>query len=80
MYKLIITSTLHEELDRIIAYISNNLKNPSATTTFLNEIAKCYEYLKSNLKIYSFCHDDRLHKQGYHKALIKNYICFIESM
>ncbi len=74
MYKLIITSTMHEELESIILYISDNLKNPSAATNFLNEVAKCYKHLKSNPKIYGFCHDDRLRKQGYRKAVVKNYI------
>lgn len=74
MYKLIITSTLHEELDSIILYISDNLKNPTAATRFLDEVSKCYGHLKTNPQIYGFCSDDRLRKQGYRKAVIKNYI------
>ncbi len=62
MYKLILTATLHEELDCILLHISDNLKNPTAATNLLNEVARCYEHLKSNPKIYETCQDERLCK------------------
>ncbi len=74
MYKLILTSALHEELGSILIYISNNLNNPVAATNFLNEVEKCYEHLKSNPKIYEHCADERLRILGYRRAVIKNYI------
>lgn len=73
MYKLIISESANEDLDRIITYIVNNLCNPSAATSLLNEIEARYLLLLSNPKIYELCQDPRLAIQGYRKAVIKNY-------
>ena len=74
MYKLIITQLAHDDLDKILDYISVDLANQKAATEFLTEVIKCYEYLKTNPYIYAAAEDRRLSKEGYRKALIKNYI------
>lgn len=74
MYKLNITKLADDDLDKIIEYISVDLANPSAATEFLTEVINCYEYLKTNPYIYAVADDRRLIKEGYRKALIKNYI------
>lgn len=73
MYKLIVTELAHQDLDDIVAYIAVQLANPTAASDFLDEVDKCYEYLKSNPMVYSQCYDSRLEKEGYRKAVIKNY-------
>lgn len=74
MYKLVVTELAHQDLDDIVAYIAVQLANPAATSDFLDEVDKCYGFLKSNPMMYSKCNDRRLEKEGYRKAVIKNYI------
>ena len=74
MYKLQTTSLYHKELDEIIAYIAEHLKNPSAATRLLDGIVDCYADLKKMPKMYEHCRDERLSKMGYRKAVIQNYI------
>ena len=74
MYKLIISELAHQDLNNIVSYIAVQLSNPTAASDFLDEVDKCYSYLKSNPMMYSKCYDSRLEKEGYRKAVIKNYI------
>ncbi|MCR4436540.1 MAG: type II toxin-antitoxin system RelE/ParE family toxin [Clostridiales bacterium] len=74
MYKLIVTELAHQDLDNIVSYIAVQLANPAAASNFLDDVEKCYGYLKSNPMMYSRCHDSRLEKGGYRKAVVKNYI------
>ena len=74
MYKLIITELAQEDLDGIIEYIAIDLANPTAAKDFLDKVQESYGYLKNNPYIYAPVEDRRLAKEGYRKALIKNYI------
>jgi toxin ParE1/3/4 len=74
MYRLVVSEFAHEDLDNIISYIAVQLANPIAATNVLNEVEKCYGYLKSNPLMYERCHDARLEKEGYRKAAIKNFV------
>ncbi len=74
MYKLIVSELAHQDLDNIISYIAIQLANPTAASDFLDEVDKCYGYLKGNPMMYAKCQDKRLEKEGYRKALIKNYV------
>jgi plasmid stabilization system protein ParE len=74
MYKLVVSKFAHEDLDNIILYIAVQLVSPAAATNFLNEVEKCYGYLKSDPFMYERCKDIRLGKEGYRKATIKNYV------
>ncbi len=55
-------------------YIAVQLANPTAAANFLDEVEKCYGYLKSNPLIYERCHDAYLGRVGYHRATIGNYV------
>jgi len=74
MYKLIVSELAHQDLDNIVSYIAVRLANPRAAGDFLDEMDKYYSYLKSNPMMYAKCQDNRLGKEGYRKALIKNYV------
>ncbi len=74
MYKLVITELAQNDLDEIVSYIAVNLSNPSAAGAFLDGVEECYAHLKNNPFIYAKSNDIRLEKEGYRKALIKNYI------
>jgi len=74
MYKLIVTELAHQDLNNIVSYIAVQLANPAAASNFLDEVDKCYGYLKRNPMMYSKCYDSRLGKEGYRKTVAKNYI------
>ncbi|MHB1654651.1 MAG: type II toxin-antitoxin system RelE/ParE family toxin [Desulfitobacteriaceae bacterium] len=74
MYKLIVSELAHQDLDKIISYIAVELVNPVAAGSFLDEVDQCYGYLMTNPWMYEKCQDKRLEKEGYRKALIKNYL------
>lgn len=74
MYKLKISELAHQDLDKIVSYIAVQLANPKAAGDFLDEVDKCYGYLKSSPMMYTKCQDKRLEKEGYRKVLIKNYV------
>ena len=74
MYKLIITELAHQDLDKIVSYIAVELVNPIAAGNFLDEVDKCYGFLKFNPWMYEKCQNKRLEKEGYRRAPIKNYL------
>lgn len=74
MYRLLLSELAHRDLDHIVSYIAVQLANSIAATNFLDEVRKCYGYLKSNPLMYERCHDACLEKEGYRKATIKNYV------
>ncbi len=59
---------------RGMLYITVELVNPIAAGNFLDEVDQCYGFLKSNPWIYGKCQNKRLEKEGYRRALIKNYL------
>lgn len=74
MYKLEVSELAHMDLDNIISYIAKELSNPVAASKFLDEVEKCYDYLKNNPYMYERCQDACLEKETYRKATIKNYV------
>ena len=74
MYKLYVSELAHQDLDKIVSYIAVQLANPMAAGEFLNEVDKCYGFLKDNPWMYAKCQDKLLEKKDYRKVVIKNYI------
>jgi plasmid stabilization system protein ParE len=74
MYKLLVSELAHQDLDNIVSYIAVQLANPKAAGDFLDEVTTCYGFLKNNPMMYEKCQDKRLGKEGYRKAVIKNYV------
>ena len=74
MYKIEITDCADQELNEILEYISVNLQNPSAASSFADEVADCYDALEKTPYMYELSRDPRLHLMGFHKVAIKNYI------
>ncbi|HBC92590.1 MAG TPA: type II toxin-antitoxin system RelE/ParE family toxin, partial [Pelotomaculum sp.] len=74
MYRLFVSGLAHSDLDDIVSHIALQLASPIAAANFLDEVEKCYGYLKSNPLMYERCHDAFLEKEGYRKATIKNYV------
>lgn len=74
MYRLIVSELADKDLDSIVSYIAVQLANPTAAANFLDEVEKCYAFLKSNPFMYERCYDTYLEKKGYRKATINNYV------
>jgi plasmid stabilization system protein ParE len=47
MYKLIVSELADRDLDSIVSYIAVQLANPTAAVNFLDEVEKCYAFLKN---------------------------------
>ena len=69
MYKLILTDLAEQDLDKIVEYISMELKSPKAATDFLDEVEKCYDNLETMPKMYPLCRELDLNVKGYRKTI-----------
>jgi len=74
MYRRVVSELAHEDLRKIITYIKDTLRAPEAAARFADEVQKCYSRLSATPLMYAYCNDERLAKEGYRKALIKNYV------
>ncbi|MCI6158894.1 MAG: type II toxin-antitoxin system RelE/ParE family toxin [Selenomonadaceae bacterium] len=74
MYELHITAPAEQDLEGIIAYQAEKLKNPEAATAFLDRLEEVYAYLRKNPYIYAKCRDSVLEKAGYRTAQVKKYL------
>lgn len=74
MYKIKVSELAHQDLEKIVSYIAVQLANPKAAGDFLDEVEKCYGYLRNNPLMYTKCQDKRLEKEGYRKVSINNYV------
>ncbi len=74
MYKRSVSELAHGDLRSIVAYIKDTLCAPEAAADFADEVKKCYARLAKNPLIYALCKDERLAREGYRKAPIKNYL------
>ena len=73
-YKLIVSKEAHEDVDEIAGYIAHELKNMAAASGFLDDVEKSYRSLTENPRLFALCDDARLQREGYRKAVIKNYL------
>jgi len=74
MYNLDVTDHAEQDLDLIIAYIANKLAAPVAAANFVEAVYDCYDNLEENPFMYEQCRDAKLKREGYRRAVIKNYV------
>ena len=70
-YNLIITERADELVDRLVAYLVNNLKNPDAASHFLDELETIYNRLEENPFQFAESKDEYLFMRGYRDALFQ---------
>lgn len=70
-YKLLITQDANNDIDEIISYIVNELKNPIAARNLLSEIESGFEMISFNPHAFPLCNDKRLRNSGYRKITVK---------
>jgi len=73
-YKIKVTPLASEDLDEIVTYIVQELKNPTAAVSFLDEVDTCYDHLTSMPYMYEECRDPQLKARKYRRAVIKHYV------
>jgi plasmid stabilization system protein ParE len=70
-YELIISERADELIDRLVAYLLNNLNNPGAAAHFLDELETIYDRLINNPYQFPDSPDEYLFLRGYREALFK---------
>ena len=75
-YKVKVTNEADADIDEIIGYIVNSLKNSIAARNLLSEIEHSYDILTESPEAFSYCEDSYLRKMGYRKIPVKHYIIF----
>jgi hypothetical protein len=74
MYNLSVSERVDRALDRTVEYIKFDLDMPQAASNLADKVHECYLRLKENPFMYAECFDPRLKKEGYRRAIVKNYI------
>ena len=74
MFDLKVTELADQDLDEILHYIAIELAAPQAASTFADAVEACYDRIKSNPLSFEISKDPRLVKEGFRRAIIKNYI------
>ena len=74
MYRVDISNTADYEPDKIPTYIAEELETPGAAASFVDAVYACYDKLEETPYIYEACRDPRLNREGYRRAVIKNYV------
>ncbi len=74
MYRRSVSELAHGDLRGIISYVKDTLCAPDAAADFADEVQKCYTRLSENPLMYALCSNERLAKEGYRKAPVKNYL------
>ena len=73
-YNVIISDEAHNDIDSVLDYILNALKNPIAAKNLLGKIEAAYTDLSDNPFMYAYCTDSRLQSDAYRKVVINNYV------
>ena len=73
-YKIEVSEDAHKDIDEIVGYIAQALKNTTAAIEFLNDVENSYRLLIDNPRLFSLCNDEGLQEKGYRKVVIKSYL------
>lgn len=73
-YDVILSEEAHSDIDSVLHYIVNALKNPVAAKRMLDKIEQVYIDIADNPFMYAYCNNSRLQNDGYRKAVINNYV------
>lgn len=73
-YDVILSEEAHSDIDSVLHYIVNALKNPTAAKRLLDKIEQVYIDIADTPFMYAYCNNSRLQNDGYRKAVINNYV------
>ena len=66
----------YDDLSRIVSYIADELKNPNAALTLVNEIEKAIEARKPIAESFEIFNSNRKRKHPYYRIYVNNYIVY----
>lgn len=72
-YRLIISRNVERQIDNLIDYLVNELKNPGAAKSVLEDINSAYSSLTVNAGVFAFCSDPILRSSGYRKYVLVDH-------
>jgi plasmid stabilization system protein ParE len=73
-YSVVFTRAAQRDRDAVVEYLVRTLDNPGAAGRFLDELDAIIENVDSDPCMYEAVQEQRLHRQGYRKALFMNYV------
>ena len=73
-FKVEVTPLASRDLEEIVTYIAEELENPAAAVSFLDDVDACYTGLAGMPFMYEECRDPQLKALKYRRAVIKHYV------
>ena len=64
-YRIIITDDANEQIDDIIDYVVNVLKNLTAARAIIDDVELAYKRIESSAESFAYCEDPYLAVKGY---------------
>lgn len=75
-YKVIYLPLFYKDLNKIVNYIRNHLKNEIAANNFINKLEEEMKRRSYNPEAYEKYQSTRKRKDTYYRIFVKNYIVF----
>ena len=75
-FKVKYTEQASDDITDIIEYISYELYSPKAAEKFYKEVSDKIELLRDNPYLFPLYLDEKLSAEGYHFAVVGNYLIF----
>ena len=73
-YEIRISEAADRDIDEILIYIAEKLKNPKAAVDFVNELDKKYAELEKHPFIFEMSRNKRLAQRGYRRFVVGSYV------
>lgn len=74
MFKVLLAPGAKQELERALAYIKQELRNPIAAAKLADAALRTLQNLKTMPERFPFCEDPVLRLQGYRRAPVTRYL------
>lgn len=75
-YKVLVSSSYHQDLLSIVHHISRNLDAPCTASQLLNDIEKAVYGLATMPERFPLVNDPSLSSKQYRKCIVRNYLIF----
>jgi len=73
LYKLVISERAEMNIDNILDYVVNILKNPGAARAIIIDIEEAYNRLEYMAETFGYCNDRYLADRGYRKIALSGH-------
>ena len=73
-YEVVILETAESEIESIVSYMANILKNPQAAANFMDELDRQFKLIKSKSDVFAVSALPELAAKNYHVSFVNNHI------